>query len=229
MAFGAHPDDVELFCSGLLVKLKNQGYSTGVIDLTAGELSTNGTVEIRKKESEYAAKILNLDVRKNLGLADGNLENSTENRLKIINVVREYEPDLVILPYWHDRHPDHIAASKLVSDSCFYSGLGKIDTGQKNHRPKTLFYYMMHETFQPTFIVDITREMEIKIAAINAHQSQFGKIQGRSNSTYINKPEFLESIKDRARFYGYEIKTKYGEPYYYQGILKIDNIMQFFA
>jgi len=229
LAFGAHPDDVELFCSGLLVKLEKQGYVTGIIDLTKGELSTNGTLETREKETKNATNILKVSVRENLEFEDGNIENTKNNRLEIIKYLRKYKPDLVLQPYWEDRHPDHIAASKIITDACFYAGLNKIETDQESHRPKTVLYYMMHGSFNPTFVVDISNEMETKEKAIKCYDSQFNKSNKKNNITYINQPEFFDSIINRAKFYGYEIKKEFGEPYFHKGVLGINNIMEVFS
>ena len=229
LAFGAHPDDVELFCSGLLAKLTKQRYTTGIIDLTRGELSSNGTPEIRESEAKKASEILQVTIRQNLEFQDGNIENNHQNRIEIIKQLREYQPDLILLPYWEDRHPDHVAASKIITDACYYSGLSKIDTNHEPHRPKTILNYMMHSIFTPSLIVDISKEMDTKIKAIKSYESQFGQSDGKNNETYINKPEFFDSIVNRAKFYGYEINAKFGEPYYYKGIFKIDNIMSVFS
>jgi len=229
LAFGAHPDDVELFCSGLLIKLQKQGYTTGIVDLTKGELSTNGTLKIRDAETKNASEILKISVREILGFDDGNIENTKKNRLELIKVIRKFRPDLILQPYWEDRHPDHVAASKIITDACFYSGLSKIETDQESHRPKMILYYMMHTTFTPSFIVDISEEMETKVKTINCYDSQFNHSQKKKNITYINQPEFFDSIVNRAKFYGYEIKRKFGEPYFYKGILRLDNIMDFFS
>ena len=229
LAFGAHPDDVELFCSGLLFKLQKHGYSTGIIDLTKGELSTNGTLEIRQTETKKASEILKVTVRENLGFQDGNIENTQLNRIEIIKCLRKFRPELILQPYWEDRHPDHVAASKIISDACFYSGLSKINSDQKPHRPKTVLYYMMHTTFTPSFVVDISGEMDIKIKTIKSYESQFNQSKEEKNITYINQPEFFDSIVNRAKFYGYEIKTDFGEPYCHKGILRIDNIMDVFS
>ncbi|MCK5032779.1 MAG: bacillithiol biosynthesis deacetylase BshB1 [Calditrichia bacterium] len=229
LAFGAHPDDIELFCSGLLAKLTKQRYTTGIIDLTRGELSSNGTREIRESETKKASEILQVTIRQNLEFQDGNIENNHQNRIEIIKQLREYQPNIVLLPYWEDRHPDHVAASKIITEACYYSGLSKIYTNQEPHHPNTILYYMMHSIFTPSLIVDISKEMDTKIKAIKSYESQFGQSDEKNNETYINKPEFFDSIVNRAKFYGYEINAKYGEPYYYKGILKIDNIMSVFS
>ncbi len=229
LAFGAHPDDIELFCSGLLAKLTKQRYTTGIIDLTRGELSSNGTREIRESETKKASEILQVTIRQNLEFQDGNIENNHQNRIEIIKQLREYQPNIVLLPYWEDRHPDHVAASKIITEACYYSGLSKIYTNQEPHRPNTILYYMMHSIFTPSLIVDISKEMDTKIKAIKSYESQFGQSDEKNNETYINKPEFFDSIVNRAKFYGYEINAKFGEPYYYKGVIKIDNIMSVFS
>jgi bacillithiol biosynthesis deacetylase BshB1 len=229
LAFGTHPDDIELFCSGLLIKLKNQGYTTAVIDLTYGELSTNGDVATRKNETKNANKILRLDKRINLGFDDGNIINTPDTRLKIIKQVRDIKPEICILPYGKDRHPDHIKAAQLVQDAIFYAGLPRIDTGQKAFRPKSILYYMQHLDFNPTFIVDISDEFENKLNAIKAYKSQFINKDNDFIETYINRNEFIESIITRAKFYGHHISCRYGEPYFYDGDLKINDIMKIFT
>ena len=229
LAFSPHPDDAELFCGGLLLKLKKQGCATAIIDLTRGELSTNGNPEQRAKESARASEILQLDVRRNLDLADGDIEDSPENRKKIVSVIRTFRPAICLVPYWHDRHPDHEAASDLIKRSVFYAGLNKIDTGQEAFRPVSILYYMLHNNFEPSFIVDITDEMDDKTAAIMAYESQFLLQDKKTANTYINRSRFLESLKTRAAFYGHQAGVSFAEAYYYEGRLKIDNILEYFA
>jgi bacillithiol biosynthesis deacetylase BshB1 len=229
MAFGPHPDDVELFSGGALIKLKKQGYSTAVVDLTRGELSTNGDVDTRLNEAETAKQILNLDIRLNLGLNDGSLDSSWENRQAIIKTVRSLQPKVCLVPYWVDRHPDHENASSLLKRALFDAGLKKIDTGQEVYRPKIIIYYILHNYVDPTFVVDISDEMDQKLDSINAYDSQFSSISEDGVSTYINKPDFLKSIITRAEFLGQRIGVKYGEGFYYPGIMKIDNIIKYFS
>ncbi len=229
LVFGPHPDDVELFCGGLLAKVKNQGYLTGVVDITQGELSTNGDIETRAQEARAAKDILRLDLRQNLKIPDGQIDDNTKNRLKIIKIIRETRPDICLLPYWIDRHPDHEAAAILLRKSIFNAGLKKIDTGQEIYRPKTVLYYMLHRIFEPSFVVDISDEMELKMEAIFAYKSQFSCDAKLNEKTYINNPDFLESIRSRAAYFGSQIGAMFGEGYYYQGMIKIDNILHFFA
>jgi bacillithiol biosynthesis deacetylase BshB1 len=229
LAFGPHPDDVELFCGGLLIKLKKQGYSTAIVDLTRGELSTNGDVDTRLHEAEKAKQILGLDIRINLGIPDGSLVSSLENRQEIIKTVRSLRPKICLIPYWEDRHPDHESASRLLKRAIFDSGLKKIDTGQEAFRPKSVIYYMLHHPVDPTFVIDISSQMEQKLDSINAYVSQFSSISGDGDPTYINRPEFLKSIITRAEFLGQQIGVSYAEGFYYQGTIKIDDLVTFFS
>jgi len=228
LAFAPHPDDAELFCSGLLLKLKKQGKSTAIVDLTLGELSTNGNPETRKSESETASLILKTDYRENLEIPDGNIENTFQNRQKVIKVIRMLRPKICLLPWREDRHPDHVQASHLLKHSVFYAGLKKIKTGQDAYRPSTVLYYILHKIIEPTFIVDISEEFEQKIAAIKSYKSQFGNTV-ESNTTYINRPEFLENIKTRCAYLGQQINCKFGEGFIFEGKLKINNLMDFFS
>ena len=229
LAFGPHPDDIELFCGGLLVKIKKQGYTTGVVDLTRGELSTNGSVETRQAEADEASRILGLDLRQNLGLADGYLESTPTNRRSVIEVIRSLRPQICLIPYWEDRHPDHQAAARLLERAIFDAGLIKIKTGEEAYRPEIILYYMLHQFFTPSFIVDISEEMEYKMAAIRAYVSQFSECSKEAQSTYINNVNFLDTIQTRAEFFGQQIRSKFGEGFYYKGMLKINNILQFFS
>jgi len=229
LAFGAHPDDVELFCAGLLIKLKSQGYKIGIVDLTQGELSTRGTVELRAKEAQEAGEALNLDIRENAGLKDGDIKVDSDSKNRVIEVIRKYRPKIVLTPYWEDRHPDHIYASRLVSASFFYSGLTKVKTEYEAYRPKNLIYYFHHEVAKPSFIVDISKEFETKLIAVNAYKSQFFNPASNEPQTYIGSPEFIESVKNRAKYFGFQIGVEYGEPFFVKSAIKIDNIIEIFA
>jgi bacillithiol biosynthesis deacetylase BshB1 len=228
LAISPHPDDAELFCGGLLARAKREGYATGILDLSQGELSTRGDGEHRKQESLQATAILKLDWRGNLCLPDGNLVNIPEYRLAVIKIIRELRPKICLVPYRQDRHPDHEAAAGLIRTAIYQSGLKKIDDGQEAYRPHTILSYMLHKVFNPTFVVDISADMETKMTAIQAYRSQFINA-GQNENTFISRPEFLESIVTRARFYGQQVHTMYGEPYYFDGMLKIDNVIDFFS
>ena len=228
LALSPHPDDAELFCGGLLARAKREGHSTAIVDLSEGELSTRGDVAQRRTESVRAGAILNLDYRSNLGLPDGNLANTPENRLTVIHAIRELRPKICLLPYGQDRHPDHEAAAQLSRSAVYQAGLRKINDGQEIYRPATVLFYMLHRIFIPSFVVDISPDMETKMAALHVYQSQFFNPDQQEN-TYISRPEFLESLVTRARFYGQQINCQYGEPYFFDGTLKIDNVLDFFA
>ncbi len=224
--FSAHPDDIELSCGGTLAKLVKLGKRTGIVDLTQGELGTRGSKDIRIKESRKACKVLGVKVRDNLGLKDGDIDNSRTNRSKVISKLREYRPDIVFAPYFNDRHPDHIHASILVKECAFYSGLRKIKTfhngkAQENYRPRKIVYYMQTYTFTPSFIIDITNEFETKMRAIRSYKSQFYDPSNREPQTFISDKKFIEYLESRASFYGFQIGVKYGEPYYVEDNIKL--------
>lgn len=229
LALGTHPDDVELFCGGTIIKMVRQGHKLGIIDLTEGELSTRGNVETRKKELQQAAKILKIKIRENLKLTDGNLVNSADHRLQIIERIRKFRPRIVLIPYWADRHPDHENASKLLSESCFYSGLSKIKSTFPEFRPQYIIYYFHHWVEKPTFIVDISEEFAKKMEAIKAYKSQFYDPGSKEPQTYISDKSFLKSIETRARYFGYQIGVDFGEPFLVKSVLKIDNLLNIFA
>ncbi len=229
LVFAPHPDDAELFCAGTVLKLKKQGATVGIIDLTRGELSTRGTPELRAKEADKAGRILGLDMRTNAGLPDGNISTDTASKRVVISALRGYRPKIVLAPYWEDRHPDHINTSHLVSAAFFYSGLAKVKTEQEPYRPKSLIYYFQHKVTKPSFIVDISTEFKEKIAAIRAYKSQFYDPESKEPQTYISSPGFWESVETRAKYFGFQIGVAYGEPFYVKSALKIDNLMQIFT
>lgn len=228
IAFAAHPDDVELACSGTLIKQKKNGLSTGIIDLTLGQLGTRGTPELRLKESEASSKILGLSVRENLGLEDGFFTNDRETKLKIIQAIRKYQPKIILCNAVSDRHPDHGRASKLVQESCFYSGLKKIDTNQEPHRPKHVFTYIQDHYLKPDFTVDISEEYEQKLESIKAFSSQFYDPNNTEPNTPISGKEFLEFIESRAREFGRPIGATYGEGFQSVNPLPINDWNLFF-
>jgi bacillithiol biosynthesis deacetylase BshB1 len=232
LAFGAHPDDIELTCAGTIIKLGALGYKTGVIALTRGELGTRGTAEIRQQEFASAAKILGLSLHKMLDLPDGGITVNLETKLKVIREIRTYQPRLVFAPYWVVRHPDHGHVSQLVWEAAFYSGLKKIDTGQEPHRPNKVIYYAERFEFQPSFIVDISEYHERKIQAIQAYRSQFHnpeKHQYGAEETNVSRPEFLEAIITRDKQYGSYIGAKYGEPFLVREPMRLDDPVVFFG
>ena len=215
LAFGAHPDDVELSCSGTLLKLKEEGSKIGVVDLTMGELGTRGTLDTRKKESDASSKILNIDVRENLDLGDGWFENNQENKLKVIQAIRKYQPTIIFANAIDDRHPDHPRAAKLLNEAFFLSGLKKIETQdngitQDIWRPKHLFHYIQYRYIKPDFVVDVTPYYETKMKAILSFKSQFYE-PGKESYTLISSKKFLDFIKGRSHEMGSSIQVEHGE------------------
>lgn len=217
IAFGAHPDDVELSMGGTIISLIERGFKVGVVDLTQGELSSRGNLEIRKKETEKASKILGINYRENLKMKDGNIEVKEESIKKVVEVIRKFKPQLVFAPYFRDRHPDHENAAQLIKASVFYSGLKNFVVKNKSlepHRPKKTFYYMQTYPFEPTFIYDISPYFELKMEAVLAFSSQFYNPKSKEPETFISRPEFLNYLKARAEFFGFQIGKQYGEPFY---------------
>lgn len=218
LAFGVHPDDIELSCSGtLLIEIKN-GKKVGIIDLTRGELGTRGTAETRKEEAEISAQILGVEVRENLEMADGFFKNDEENQRKIIAVLRKYRPEIIFCNAPDDRHPDHGRAAKLVADASFLSGLRKIETldGEKPQeiwKPKYIFNYIQDMYINPSFVIDISEVIEKKLESIRSFKTQFF-IPGENDNepqTYISSPEFLDSIINRSKMFGKMIGVKHAE------------------
>lgn len=227
LAFGAHPDDVELTCGGTLIKLRARNYDIGVIALTQGEAGTLGSAAIRATEFEEAADIIGLSAHKMLDIPDGNIVSNQENRIKVIVEIREYRPKIVFAPYWIDRHPDHERASLLVREAAFLAGIKKIETNQPAHRPYRVIYYPSRVEFQPSFIVDVTESHERKLKAIQAYRSQLLSEPG-AEKTNISRPEFLEAVVTRAKQYGSYIGAAYGEPFLVREPLRMDDPVNFF-
>jgi N-acetylglucosamine malate deacetylase 1 len=215
LAFASHPDDVELSCSGTLALHESMGRKIGVIDMTLGELGTRGTVETRQAEAAEAARILNLSVRENLEMPDGFFEHSEENIRAIASRIRKYQPDIVLANAIDDRHPDHGRAAKLVRESCFYSGLQKINLNGSDDllpwRPSAVYHYIQSYYIQPDFIVDISDFWEKKVESIKAFRSQFYDPESAEPETYISNPAFIEYLESRARMWGHIIGVRYGE------------------
>lgn len=224
--FAAHPDDAELSAGGTIIRLVKSGKKAGIIDLTQGELSTRGTLETRKKETQKASKVLGITVRENLNIPDGSIENNDINRLKVISSIRKYKPEIIFLPHYHDRHPDHLNAHVLVKEASFYSGLPKIITpGLTSHRPKRSFYYMQTYIFEPNLIIDISDSFAAKMKAVKSYASQFynpGQNKKNEPETFISSKKFIEYIEARAKFYGFQIGAEYGEPFYTEEKIKVN-------
>ena len=216
LAFGAHPDDVELSCGATIAKEISLGKKVGIVDLTRGELGTRGTAEIRDTEAADAAKILGVAIRENLRFKDGFFVNDENHQLEVIKMIRKYRPDIVLCNAVDDRHIDHGKGSKLVSDACFLSGLIKIETSldgkqQKAWRPKQVYHYIQWKNLVPDFVVDVTGFMDIKVASLMAYKSQFYDPDSTEPVTPIATKNFKDSILYRAADLGRLINTEYAE------------------
>lgn len=226
LAFAAHPDDVELSAGGTMCLLAKQGYKTGIVDFTRGELGSRGTPEGRLKEAQEAAKILGLSVRENLGLPDGNIQNTKANQNKVLRMVRRYRPHIVLISAPECRHPDHGAAAQLAADALFYSGLRKVETTeddgtpQKPWRPHHVLHYEQSIPFEPTFVVDVSEVWEQRTRAMLAFKSQFHNPDYEPKEdepeTFVSNEGFFKWLEARARSHGYRIGATYGEPFLYR-------------
>ena len=230
LAIGVHPDDVELSCAGTLAVEKKNGKTTGIIDLTQGELGTRGTVETRYEEAAAAAKVLKVDVRENLKMADGFFENNEANQRKIITVLRKYQPEIILCNAPEDRHPDHGRSAAMVNDAAFLSGLMRIETVdengilQKPWRPKYVLHYIQDRYLKPDFVFDITDGMEEKMASIKAYKTQFyDPTSNNQNQTYISTPQFMDSVIARAAMFGKMLGVKYGEGFISKKMIGLKN------
>lgn len=231
LAIGVHPDDVELSCSGTLLKHITAGYTAGILDLTQGELGTRGTAELRLQEAAAAAKILGVQFRENLGMADGFFTNDKAHQLKIIEKIREHQPKIVLCNAVTDRHPDHGRAAKLVSDACFYAGLRKVETGfggklQEPWRPKAVYHYQQDRLMKPDLIVDISPYFEKKIEAIKAFASQFFDPNSAEPSSPISSKEFFDSVIAKMQSVGREIQVGYGEAFTVERAPGVEDLMK---
>jgi len=224
LVFGAHPDDVELGCGGTILKHVKQGYKVGILDLTRGELGTRGTEETRSNETENSTKILGVSLRDNMGFKDGFFQNDESHKMELIKKIRQYKPDIVIANAPSDRHPDHGRSSDLTIDSCFLSGLEKIETGQDVWRPKHIYHYIQFNTILPDFVVDITDEMEQKIESILCYKTQFYNPESEETETIISSKDFLESVKYRAKDLGRQSDCKYAEGFITNQTLKVNSL-----
>lgn len=212
LIFAAHPDDAELACSGTIALHVAKGYKVGIVDLTAGELGTRGSAELRMKEATQSASILKLSARECLGLADGFFENDKTSLDKIIQAIRKYKPTIVIANAQHDRHPDHGRGGDLVVRACFLAGLSKIVTlDQEAWRPQHVYRYIQDRYIKPDFIVDVTDYWDVKIASIKAFSSQFYDPNNTEPNTYISSNLFMEFVEARALEFGHAVGFKYGE------------------
>lgn len=229
LAFGAHPDDVELGCGGTIAKEIKTGKKIGIIDLTRGELGTRGSAEIREQEAKTASEILGVSIRENLDFFDGFFLNDKEHQLKIIEMIRKYQPNIVLCNAIDDRHVDHGKAAKLVSDACFLSGLRKIETFHRGNlqeawRPKQVYHYIQWKNIEPNFVVDISNEIETKIKAVLAYKTQFYDPKSKEPQTPISNKNFLESVTYRAKDLGRIVGVDFAEGFTTERTIAVNSL-----
>ena len=229
LAIGVDPDDVELGCGGTILKHVAAGYKVGILDLTVGELGTRGSGPLRLVEAENAKNILGVSVRENLGLRDGFFKNDEESQLKIIEIIRKYQPDVILANAPDDRHPDHGRAAQLTYDAYFLSGLRRIETSlngetQKEWRPKSFFHYIQAKYLTPDFVVDVSEHFDKKMESIFAYKSQFHDPESKEPQTFISSPEFIEFVKSRYRDFGSSIGAEFAEGFIAKKIIGFDDI-----
>ncbi len=216
LAFAAHPDDIELACSGTILKQIKQGKKVAIVDLTQGELGTRGTPESREQEAAAASKMMGISARENLAMQDGFFSHNMQNTNKVIEMVRLYQPDIVLANAVEDRHPDHGRASKLVSEACFLSGLRKVETGYKGEwqepwRPRMVLHYIQDRYIQPDVVMDVTEEFEMKMEVIKCFKTQFFDPNSKEPKTPISGQDFLSFIEARSREMGRAGGFEHGE------------------
>ena len=229
LAIGVHPDDIELGCSGTILKHIAQGKKVGILDLTKGELGSRGSGELRLIEAANSAKILGVSIRENLGYPDGFFVNDKEHQLGIIQILRKYQPDVVLSNAPKDRHPDHGRASQLVSEACFYSGLVRIETeynglNQELWRPKAVYNYIQDRFLKPDFVVDVTPFIDQKMESILAFSSQFYNPESELPETPISSKKFFNFIKARMANFGRDINVDYAEAFTVERLIGVEDI-----
>lgn len=227
LAVVAHRDDAELLCGGTLARTAAQGYRVGILDLTRGEMGTKGSADLRGEEAEAAARVLGVSARRNAGFPDAALVNTRRTRLEVARWVRAFRPRVVILPARTGRHPDHRVASRLAYDACFLSGLGKLPLPGEAHRPHKLLYTTTYreDAPKPTFVVDITEQMDTKMRAVQCYDSQFsGKTWG-GEVFPGGERSLYEQVRMHAARYGSLIRTEYGEPFWTVETMRVDDVV----
>jgi bacillithiol biosynthesis deacetylase BshB1 len=224
LALAAHPDDVEQTCGGTLIHMAELGYRTGVLDLTAGDMGSRGTPDIRVQESQAAAAQLLLAWRQNLRWPDARLENNIAARMTLAGVIRRTRPHTVILPHWTGRHPDHYRTCEIGYEACFLAGLRRLEEDVPAHRPSKILYSSLYANVTPSFVVDISRQFERRMAALFSYASQYGDTETASD-LFPSHSEIQERLAAVARFYGNLIGVKYGEPFVVKECLQIEDIV----
>jgi bacillithiol biosynthesis deacetylase BshB1 len=227
LAIAAHPDDVELTCGGTLLKMAQRGYKTGILDLTAGEMGTRGTPEIRAKEAARAAKFLAVKWRGTLGVPDSDVQPSRQHKLPLAAMIRQLRPKTVILPYWEARHPDHYHASTLGYEACFLAGLKQLPIQGEAYRPFKILYSSSYADVRPTFVVDITAQYALRCKAIRAFASQFRPTKRETkNNVHLAIDRLEAEMNQLARHYGRMIGVEYGEPFLQKELMKVDDVVK---
>lgn len=224
LAIAAHPDDVEQTCGGTLLRMAEAGYRTGILDLTAGDMGTRGTPEIRLAEAEKAARILEAGWRGNMRFPDARLENNIAARMTLAMQIRLVRPRVVIVPYWEARHPDHYRAGELAFEACFLAGLRKLDPETEPHRPAKVIYSSLYANVLPSFVVDISAQFERRMQALLAYRSQYGS-QQEGSDLFPDEAEIRDRLASIARFYGNQIGVKYGEPFVVKETMRVDDVV----
>ena len=224
LALAAHRDDVEQTCAGTLLKMAERGYRTGILDLTQGEMGTRGTMDDRAREAAEAARILQVSWREALDIPDGRVENTWENRLKVVRILREQRPRVLILPYWEGRHPDHYTAATLGYEAAFLSGLAKLPARGSAHRPFKIIYASLYRDVRPTFVVDITEQFETRFESLMAYKSQFTD-QDVGSGIFPAQKEIRARVESMARYYGLLGGVTYAEPFVQKEVGLVDDVM----
>lgn len=231
LAFGAHPDDVEISCAGTILKHIAKGYKVGIIDLTGGELGTRGNKEIRLKEAEKAKQMMGVSVRENLNMRDGFFQNDEAHQLEVIKKIRQYQPEVILANAPFDRHNDHGRAALLIKEAAFLSGLSKIETalnGQKQNawRPKAVYHYIQDYYIEPNFVVDISNYFEKKIEVLKCYASQFYNPESKEPETPISSKDFFDIIESKARILGRYISAEFAEGFIVNRLIGVDDITE---
>lgn len=226
LAIAAHRDDVELTCAGTLLKARDQGYTTGILDLTAGEAGTRGTAALRADEARRAAEVLGVAERLNAGLPDAHLENTEESRRVVVEFIRHFAPRVVILPFPVGRHPDHRIASELGRDACYLAGLARYQARGTPHRPRKVLYALAYreDPVKPTFVVDISDQFERKLAAIRCYASQFDGVKA-AGEIFPTGQDLYSLVETQNAHYGSLIRTRYGEPFFTHETVRVDDVV----
>jgi bacillithiol biosynthesis deacetylase BshB1 len=229
LAIGVHPDDVELSCAGTILKHIELGKTVGILDLTLGELGTRGNATLRTQEAMRAASILGVSVREQLNMADGFFENNETNQRLIIEVIRKYQPELILCNAISDRHPDHGRAAKVTADACFYSGLLKVETKENNTiqkpwRPKAVYHYIQDNFIEPDFVIDVTAYNDKKMESIMAYSSQFFDPNSKEPQTPISSKNFMDYVDAKARLFGRSINVDFAEGFTVNRYMGVNNL-----